>query len=64
MPDHQAVAPRATCHITHYFLQVIDLGDSMTFDPIPGQADSLTCNVQDIPLDDSNLVIKVHQQPA
>lgn len=40
-------------------IQVIDLGDSMTFDPIPGQADSLTCNVADIPTDDSNLVLKV-----
>lgn len=34
----------------------------MTFDPIPGQADSLTCNVKDIPLDDRNLVIKVRSQ--
>lgn len=40
-------------------LQVIDLGDTMTFSAIPGQADALSCNMPGIPLDDSNLVIKV-----
>lgn len=49
------------CHASSlvFCFQVIDLGDSMTFDPIPGQADALTCNVEDIPTDDSNLVLKV-----
>ena len=40
--------------------QVIDLGDTMTFAAIPGQADTLSCNMPGVPLDDSNLVIKVH----
>ena len=40
-------------------LQVIDLGDSMDFTPLPGAAsDELTCSVADIPTDRSNLVIK------
>ena len=39
--------------------QVIDLGDTMTFSAIPGQADALSCNMPGVPLDDSNLVIKV-----
>lgn len=38
---------------------MIDLGDTMTFSAIPGQADALSCNMPGIPLDDSNLVIKV-----
>ena len=41
-------------------LQVIDLGDSMDFTVLPGsQQDSLTCNMEGVPTDDSNLVIKV-----
>ena len=31
----------------------------MTFSAAPGQADALSCNMPGIPLDDSNLVIKV-----
>lgn len=40
---------------------VIDLGDNMTFTPLPAsaEADELTCNVEGVPTDDSNLVIKV-----
>lgn len=41
------------------FAQVIDLGDTMTFSTIPGQADSLTCDMEGVPTDASNLVIKV-----
>ncbi|KAA6429149.1 MAG: 4-diphosphocytidyl-2-C-methyl-D-erythritol kinase [Trebouxia sp. A1-2] len=37
---------------------VIDLGDTMTFSTIPGQADSLTCDMEGVPTDASNLVIK------
>ncbi|KAL3163197.1 hypothetical protein ABBQ32_009600 [Trebouxia sp. C0010 RCD-2024] len=37
---------------------VIDLGDTMTFSPIPRHADTLSCNMPGVPLDDSNLVIK------
>ena len=41
-------------------LQVIDLGDSMDFTVLPGsQEDSLTCNMEGVPTDESNLVIKV-----
>lgn len=32
----------------------------MTFSAIPGQADMLSCDMPGVPLDDSNLVIKVH----
>jgi len=39
--------------------QVIDLGDTMTFSTIPGQADALTCDMEGVPTDASNLVIKV-----
>ena len=37
---------------------VIDLGDRMEMAPIEGKSDRLTCNIADIPTDDSNLVIK------
>ncbi|GMH44483.1 hypothetical protein BSKO_12435 [Bryopsis sp. KO-2023] len=39
---------------------VIDLGDPMEFEKLPGgqEFDRLDCNVEDIPTDDSNLVIK------
>ena len=40
-------------------VQVIDLGDTMTFSPFPGQADALTCDMEGVPLDATNLVIKV-----
>lgn len=44
----------------HAPAQVIDLGDSMDFEQLPGaERDQLTCNVADIPTDDSNLVLKV-----
>lgn len=46
-------------------LQVIDLGDSMDFTVLPGsQQDSLTCNMEGVPTDDSNLVIKVGRLPS
>ena len=44
----------------HNAAQVIDLGDTMTFSTLPGQADALTCDVEGIPLDASNLVLKVY----
>ncbi len=31
----------------------------MTFSTIPGQADALTCDMEGVPTDASNLVIKV-----
>ena len=41
-------------------LQVIDFGDNIEFTPISGtEQDELSCNWDDIPLDSSNLVIKV-----
>ncbi len=41
-------------------VQVIDLGDEMEFERLPGASkDELTCNVADVPTDGSNLVIKV-----
>lgn len=47
-------------HLLRTCLQVIDLGDSMDFTPLPGAgSDELTCNIADIPTDGSNLVIKV-----
>ena len=47
-------------HVQLYLLlQVIDLGDTMTFSALPGQADALTCNMPGVPVDASNLVIKV-----
>ena len=45
-------------------LQVIDLGDTMDFETLPGSdRDELTCSMADIPTDDSNLVIKVPPDP-
>lgn len=40
---------------------VIDLGDDMSFEELAGtaSADVLTCNMDGVPTDDSNLVIKV-----
>ena len=47
-------------HALHGNMQVIDLGDTMDFDELPvGSEDVLTCNIADIPTDESNLVIKV-----
>lgn len=44
--------------------QVIDFGDNIEFTPISGtEQDELSCNWDDIPLDSSNLVIKVHTLP-
>lgn len=37
---------------------VIDLGDTLEFNPTEAEADSLKCNVSDVPTDASNLVIK------
>lgn len=38
---------------------VIDLGDSLAFTPLPGASqDELTCNMEGVPTDSSNLVIK------
>jgi 4-diphosphocytidyl-2-C-methyl-D-erythritol kinase len=39
---------------------VIDLGDAMSFEPLPpsATADELTCDMPDVPTDGSNLVIK------
>lgn len=37
---------------------VIDLGDQMAFAPIEDKKDRLTCNFDDIPTDENNLVIK------
>ena len=37
---------------------VIDFGDTLTFEEVDGGADTLTCNVADVPTDGSNLVIK------
>ncbi len=43
---------------------MIDLGDEMEFKRLPGATkDELTCNVADVPTDESNLVIKVHVSP-
>lgn len=40
---------------------VIDLGDDMGFEELAGTAaaDALTCNMEGVPIDESNLVIKV-----
>ena len=54
---------------------VIDLGDTLEFNPTEAEADSLKCNVSDVPTDASNLVVKAldlfrkhtgapHQLPA
>ena len=46
--------------VTIHLLQVIDFGDNIDFTPISGtEQDELSCNWDDIPLDSSNLVIKV-----
>jgi hypothetical protein len=37
---------------------VIDLGDTLEFNPTDAETDSLACNVCDVPTDASNLVIK------
>ncbi len=39
----------------------IDLGDQMSFEALPSDAtkDELTCNMEGVPTDSSNLVIKV-----
>ena len=45
-------------------IQVIDFGDSLDFTPISStEQDELSCNWDDIPLDSSNLVIKVQLLP-
>jgi len=42
--------------------QVIDMGDDMHFEVLPGATnDELVCNMEGVPLDDSNLVIKVRE---
>lgn len=41
---------------------MIDLGDDMVFERLPGATrDELSCNVADVPTDDSNLVIKARK---
>ena len=41
-------------------LQVIDLGDSMHFGVLPrAERDELSCDAEDVPTDDSNLVLRV-----
>lgn len=37
---------------------VIDLGDTLEFEPTDAETDSLKCNVCDVPSDSSNLVMK------
>ena len=37
---------------------VIDLGDTLTFEETSGSSDELTCNVADVPTDNSNLVLR------
>ena len=40
-------------------MQVIDMGDNMHFEVLPGASkDELVCNMEGVPLDESNLVIK------
>lgn len=43
------------------FIAQIDLGDQMSFEMLPASAteDELTCNMEGVPTDSSNLVIKV-----
>lgn len=45
---------------------IIDLGDEMDFTLLPESAtlDELTCNMDGVPTDESNLVIKVSQTPT
>ena len=41
-------------------VQVIDLGDDLEFEVLPwAGTDELTCNMEDVPTDNSNLVVKV-----
>lgn len=41
-------------------LQVIDLGDSMHFEVLPrAERDELSCDAEDVPTDDSNLILRV-----
>ena len=41
-------------------MQVIDLGDDMHFEVLPrAERDELSCNMEDVPTDESNLVIRV-----
>ena len=44
---------------------VIDLGDDMAFEELAGtaSADALSCNMDGVPTDESNLVIKVSGRP-
>jgi 4-diphosphocytidyl-2C-methyl-D-erythritol kinase len=37
---------------------IIDFGDTLVFEEREGGVDELTCNVEDVPTDGSNLVIK------
>eukprot|EP00892_Ulva_mutabilis_P010536 jgi/Ulvmu1/7855/UM004_0086.1 len=37
---------------------VIDLGDTLSFEPVESGQDSLQCNVEDVPTDGSNLIIR------
>lgn len=37
---------------------VIDLGDTLSFEPVDSKEDSLQCNVEDVPTDGSNLIIR------
>ena len=45
--------------------KVIDLGDQMDFTPLYGvDADTLSCNMEGVPTDSTNLVIKVRTSVA
>lgn len=60
IPAIAGMKPSCSNHLIQAFAsQVVDLGDTMTFSAIPGQADALSCDMPGVPLDDSNLVIKV-----
>ena len=40
---------------------MIDFGDTLDVDVLSGEApDKLTCTLEDVPTDASNLVVKVH----
>jgi 4-diphosphocytidyl-2C-methyl-D-erythritol kinase len=42
--------------------QVIDLGDTLDFTPLPGaRRDELTCDMPGVPTDGSNLVVKARR---
>ena len=62
----QATTAAAVLLITCYVLQVIDLGDTMHFTLLSAHhhADQLECNVPDIPVDGTNLVIRVCKLPT